>query len=321
MRGIRSTHQVHGPCREGDVRARLPHDPHDPEERLLPKVAELVEIDRPEPALDFDVERGGGEGREPRHHDVRPDLRVRAERRLDAGDHAPHLLLGRPVDEAHRGREADPVAGGEVLDPHVGELAVREADERPVERADLGRAHADALDVAGEVLDLHEVAHPEGLVGRQGDRAEQVLDRLLRAEGEGEAADAEAGEDGRHRVAEGGEGGHDASDPDQQLDEVAGDGEERPGGGTLGRPGPLHQELGPHVDRAPEGPEDGDRGGPAEERPDGAVSLGQQPEPGQQDGGHHHRPQEGEGGRGPLQQALVPLGRGAHGDPVEERPW
>ena len=225
-------------------------------------------------------------------------------------NHPPHLLRARPVDEAHRGREADPVAGSEVLDPHVGEPAVREADERPVQRADLGRAHADALHVAGEVLDLHEIAHPEGLVGGERDRAEEVLDRLLGAEGEGEAADAEPGEDGRHRVAEGGEGGHHAADPHEQLGEVAGHGEERPGGGVLRRPGPLHEELGPDVHRAPQGPEDGDRGGPAEERPDGAVGLGQQREPGQQHGGHRHRPQEGEGRRGPLRAGARPTRSG-----------
>ena len=48
------------------------------------------------------------------------------------------------------------------------------------------------------------------------------------------------------------------------------------------------------------------------------MGLGQQGEPAQEHGGHGHRPQQGEGRRGPLQQALVPLGLGAPEDPVEE---
>jgi hypothetical protein len=48
------------------------------------------------------------------------------------------------------------------------------------------------------VLDPHEVADAERLVDADRDRAEQVLHRLLRGEGERDAADAEPREEARH---------------------------------------------------------------------------------------------------------------------------
>ncbi|MEP6863044.1 MAG: hypothetical protein ABJE66_20630 [Deltaproteobacteria bacterium] len=74
----------------------------------------------------------------------------------------------------------------------VRELAIRDRDDRPIERADPRRAQADLLDGSDEVVDLHEVPLSEWLIDPDRHRAEQVLDRLLRREREHEPADAES---------------------------------------------------------------------------------------------------------------------------------
>jgi hypothetical protein len=126
--------------------------------------------------------------------------------RSNALEHPPDLRLGGAVREAdHRG-EADAVPRGEGLDPRVRELAVRDRDERPVECADLRRPQADPLHGAGEVVDLHGIADAQRLVGGDRQRAEDVLDRLLRPEGHGDAADPEAGEDQYNTHPPGGQG-------------------------------------------------------------------------------------------------------------------
>ena len=57
----------------------------------------------------------------------------------------------------------------------VRELAVRQRHRRAIERADLRGAHPDALHVAREVLDLHEVADAERLV--HGERSSRTDSR------------------------------------------------------------------------------------------------------------------------------------------------
>ena len=69
-------------------------------------------------------------------------------------------------------------------------------------RAKLGRAQADQLDRCREVVDAHQVALAKGLIGADGERPEQVLHGLLRGQRDGQAADAETGQDARDRVAE-----------------------------------------------------------------------------------------------------------------------
>ena len=110
------------------------------------------------------------------------------------------VLYSRPMGEAH------PVAGSKGLQALSRQLAVGDADHGAVEGPEAGRADSDLLHRAHEVLDLDEVADAEGLVHGKGDRAEQVFDALLGAEGERQGARPE------QRVEPG---------PDQQLADVA----------------------------------------------------------------------------------------------------
>ena len=106
------------------------------------------------------------------------------------------------MDQADRGREPQPIAHGERLDPLVRELAVGDRDDGAVERADPRRPQADLLDRADKVVQLDEVALTHRLVDADRERAEQVLERLLRRERDGEAADAEAGDQAGDRDPE-----------------------------------------------------------------------------------------------------------------------
>ena len=107
---------------------------------------------------------------------------------------------------------------------------------------------------------LHQVADAERLVGGERDRAEQVLDRLLGAEGDRDAADAEAGEHRRDRVAERGERATPAPPRRRtRVPRLRVTDEQRARRRVAERPGPLHQELAPDVDRAPQHPEHAER--------------------------------------------------------------
>ena len=140
----------------------------------------------------------------------------------------------------------------------------------------------------------YAVAHAEGLVGGEGDRAEEVLDRLLGAEGQGEAADAEAGEDGGHGVAEGGEGGHHASIPTNSFtrSRVA-DRSERAEGLAAAQGLSMRDWAHTSTERH-RAQKTAIVAVPAVGATGWSAVLGQQGEPAQEHGGHGHPPQEGE---------------------------
>ena len=77
-----------------------------------------------------------------------------------------------------------------------GQVGVGDRQQRVVEPADSGGAEPDRLDHPLVPADLDQVADPERAVGDQHQRAEEVLERVLRGQGEREAADPQAGEDG-----------------------------------------------------------------------------------------------------------------------------
>src|SRR4029453_710190 len=103
------------------------------------------------------------------------DLGVLAQKLAGALEYLPHRRSPRLPREAEYAEEADPVALGEGLDAHVGELAVGHGHQRPFQGADAGRAQADRLHVPEHAVDAHEVTHAEGPVDSDGDRAEEVL--------------------------------------------------------------------------------------------------------------------------------------------------
>ena len=97
-------------------------------------------------------------------------------------------------DDWHRDGER---LGGqrEVVEPHVRQARVGHDGEIAGRLQDLRRAPADVGDpAAGAVLELDQVADPDRLRDRQVQPGEQIRQRRLQRQGDGERADAEGGE-------------------------------------------------------------------------------------------------------------------------------
>ncbi len=154
------------------------------------------------------------------------------------------------------------------------------------------------------LADGQEVADLERLVQRDGQRGEQVAQHVLHRQRDGDAADAEAGDQRRDVDAEVGQQHQEGDDPDQRHADEAQDVE---AGGPLGRrlvaPAALLDEV-IHRRGAPPGnlqPQD-----EQQRRHDPAVELIGDGQPAQrQPGGHDHQEQP----RGLLEQGQHQLER------------
>ena len=73
-------------------------------------------------------------------------------------------------------------------------MAVRHADQRAIERADARRAQSDVLDRADYFFHLEENPDPHRLVENQRGTGDDVFERLLRRQRDGDPANTEAGE-------------------------------------------------------------------------------------------------------------------------------
>ena len=98
--------------------------------------------------------------------------------------------------------EPELVARRQRLDVRVRDLAVGHADDRAIQCTDARRSQADVIDGPDGLAELEEVADAHRLVEDDRDAADDVLERLLRGERHGNAADAEAGERGGRIDAE-----------------------------------------------------------------------------------------------------------------------
>ena len=89
------------------------------------------------------------------------------------------------------------------------DAAERNRVDRAGRRAQRQRARVDALDVAADAGDLDVFVDPEGIVEKEEQAGDQVLDEGLRAEADGQAEDPGAGEhraDIRRRARRGSSG-------------------------------------------------------------------------------------------------------------------
>jgi len=189
----------------------------------LPDELEVVPVGDLEPSHDLDVERRCPKPGEADHDDVGPDLRVVTQDLLEPDEDLAHRGGRRRIDEPDRAGEPDAVAHRVVLDARVREIAVGDAHERAIQRADRRRPEADRLDSADVVAHLHVVAGAERAVERQRDRAEHVLQRLLRGQTDGQAAEPEARDQGGDREAEVREERERAEREDDDLKDSAAD--------------------------------------------------------------------------------------------------
>src|SRR5271165_3099432 len=98
---------------------------------------------------------------------------------------------------AEVGFEENLVAAAEVFDVNAGDGAVGNGDQGSFIGADAGGAQADIFDCASAIAEAAIVADADHFVAENRDAAEQILNRLLRTETDGQPANAQAGERGR----------------------------------------------------------------------------------------------------------------------------
>src|SRR6202158_144429 len=106
------------------------------------------------------------------------------------------LLRRGLTPDRERGIEEKFVATGEVFDVHGGERAIGDGKLGAFEGTNAGGAQADVFHGSDAIAEAAEVADPNDFVGQDGNSAEKILECLLRGECDGNAADAESGEDG-----------------------------------------------------------------------------------------------------------------------------
>ena len=90
--------------------------------------------------------------------------------------------------------EAELVARRQGFDPDTGNLAVGHAEHRSIEGADACRPEADVVHGPDRVAELEEVPDAHGLVEDERQARDDVLERLLGGERDGDAPDAQPGE-------------------------------------------------------------------------------------------------------------------------------
>ena len=98
------------------------------------------------------------------------------------------------IGEAHGRVVPTPGALAHVVDCGVGHPRVGHGDQRVGECANPGGAEADLLDSSLDVAHDHPVANLEGLIGQDRRAAEQILERVLGSQCDGDATDAETGD-------------------------------------------------------------------------------------------------------------------------------
>src|SRR5579871_1413880 len=86
------------------------------------------------------------------------------------------------------------VASRKVLESHGRKLGVGNDDLRPVVGADARRAQPDILYRPDAVAKFAKIADVDRLVANDSHAAEQILNGLLRGQGDGDTADSEASE-------------------------------------------------------------------------------------------------------------------------------
>jgi putative transposase len=103
-----------------------------------------------------------------------------------------HFLRERVISDRHIEDAPDERAFGDIVDVLVYEFPVWNRHQMAIQRADAGGAEAHALDRAIVTVDHQTIPHFKGPVRENDERAEDVLDRILGREGDGEAPDSQA---------------------------------------------------------------------------------------------------------------------------------
>ena len=116
----------------------------------------------------------------------------------DLRQHEAHMIRLCFRGEAQRRLEQNLVAAAEILQIDGRHDTVRNRNECAFVRSDARRAQSDIFDNAGAIAEAANVSDTEDFVPEYRYAAEKILDRLLRAEADGKAADAKPGQRRAH---------------------------------------------------------------------------------------------------------------------------
>src|SRR6202041_2127939 len=151
------------------------------------------------------------------------------------------------TDREH-GSELDFVAAGEILNAHGGKCAVGNGELGASVGANAGGSQSDVFDGSGAVGEAAIVADADDVIGKHGDSAKKIFERLLRGKRDGNTANAEAGEHRRQVEAHDGEYGQEGGDDDERPEQAVSQDHERSGADAACTDGmnaqPLHGEAG-----------------------------------------------------------------------------
>ncbi len=114
------------------------------------------------------------------------------------GQHVAKLVGCRLVTQIQFRIEQDLVTACEILHVHGGQGAVGNGKLSALHCSNACGAQADVLHCANTSAEVAGVADPDDFIAEQGYTAEEILDGFLCAEADRQAADAKAGEGGRH---------------------------------------------------------------------------------------------------------------------------
>jgi hypothetical protein len=105
----------------------------------------------------------------------------------------PELLGCGFISQAEGVTKPDLVSQGEIVNTHRGELTVGDRDDGSGEGPNSGGAEADRLDPTLVFSHPAKISDPDGLIGNDGDSADQVFQRFLSGQSYGNTANAQPG--------------------------------------------------------------------------------------------------------------------------------
>ena len=163
---------------------------------------EFVEVSRQNVGQQLDAERSARNVGETYADRLGFHFGVAVEQAADFREHEADMVRLALGAQAESCLEKNLVAAAEVLQIDRRHGAVGNRQQSPLFGANACGAQADVFDDSGAIAEAADIADAKHFVAEHGDAAEKILDGLLRAEADGQAADAESGERGAHVEAQ-----------------------------------------------------------------------------------------------------------------------
>src|SRR5579871_470259 len=176
----------------------------------------------------------------------------------DFGENESHMIRFALGTKSKGGLEEDFVTTAEILKVDRCHDTVGNRDECAFVRSNTSRAQSNIFHHAGAIAEAASITDTEYLISQHRDATEKVLDRLLSAETDGKAADAQSGQRCAHVESQIAEHCKNAEDEDDEFQDALAEQHERARTGvTASQCTTANAEQGP-PDEAPDKPRHAD---------------------------------------------------------------